>query len=365
MNRLLLKAGALAFLLLFALFGCGSGSSPAEKAGQKKSDVPFVRVQQARITAISDTMELTGSIVAAVTARLATSAEGPIRSLKAREGDVVRKGATLLVIGRSEAADSSLLAAKEDFVKEQEELKAIEALVGSGALPGEQLDKAKANFARAKAQLIRAQETVGDYVIRAPFNGVVSKVNVTEGFYVAPRTVLVEMFDPGSLVLQFAVPEAIVNRVAKDTRVEASLDASPGKVCRAAIRRVYPDLDLKTRSRLIEADCAEGVPLVPGMFARVKLFLRTVPDALVIPAEALVKAPDGSTSVYLVAAGKALKRKVKAGIEEKGLVQVVEGVNVNDRVVVTGQERLKDGVEVKIAGEKEPAAQPGNKKAGE
>ncbi|PKL38226.1 MAG: hypothetical protein CVV42_21580, partial [Candidatus Riflebacteria bacterium HGW-Riflebacteria-2] len=168
MNRFILKAGAVAFLPLFALFGCGSGSGSAEKAGQKKSDIPFVRVEQAKIAAISDTMELTGGIVASVTARLATSAEGPIRSLKAREGDVVRKGATLLVIGRDEAADSALLAAREDLSKEQEELKAIEALVGSGALPGEQLDKARANFARAKAQLIRAQETVGDYVIRAP-----------------------------------------------------------------------------------------------------------------------------------------------------------------------------------------------------
>jgi membrane fusion protein, multidrug efflux system len=336
--------------LLSLLGGCGFFGSSQDGKGQDKKGVPVVKIQPAKQEAISERIEITGNVIATRTARLASGAEGPVESLKVREGDQVRRGSTILTIGKLAAAKSAVVAAQEDFKKEREELKAIEALVAGGALPGEQTDRARSNYARAKATLTKANETLDDYVIRAPWDGTVSKVLVTEGFYVAPRVVVAEMFDPSTLVLQFAIPEKLVPRIDSSTKLEVQLDAFANRRFTASISRLYADLDLRTRSRLAEARLNEKEKIVPGMFVRIQAILKTVSNAVVVPSEAVQQLPDGSKAVYVVVAGKAVRKKVKTGIEDNPKIQITEGIAPDEQIIIGGYERLKDGSEVKIAG---------------
>lgn len=350
------------FLLLFLISGCSAGSD-SKSAPKDKKNIPVVRAQTAKVMAVSETVELTGNIAATKTAKLSSPAEGPIKSLNVREGDFIRKGSVVLRIGRTQSADALLISAQEDLKKEEDELKAVETLVKSGAIPGEQLDKARANFAKAKAQLIRVQENLEDYIIRAPWNGFVSKVHITEGTFVAPRTALVEMFDPGSLVVQFSVPERIAGLITRATKLIVKIDAFPDKQLKAGIIRIYPDLDLKTRSRLIEANLNEKLPVIPGMFVRIKAILNTIPQAVTIPSVAVIQMPNGEKIVYVVSDGKAVRKKINTGIEDSSLslIQVVNGIEPNEQIVVSGHESLKNGIEVKITGDKKSPSVEGNK----
>lgn len=88
------------------------------------------------------------------------------------------------------------------------------------------------------------------------------------------------------------------------------------------------------------------------MFARLAIDLKSVTDALVVPAEAVLTMPDGQKIVYLVKDGKAIKRKVRTGIETERLTQILEGLALGDPVIIEGHERLKDGIDVKLPGEK-------------
>ncbi|MEX0893016.1 MAG: efflux RND transporter periplasmic adaptor subunit, partial [Gemmatimonadota bacterium] len=115
---------------------------------------------------ISRTMELTGSVEAVRAALLASPAEGPVQGLRVLEGDTVNRGALLLTIGRREAADASLAYARESARREAEELKRVEELVGMGALPSEQLDQARVNHERARAQFQQAEQLSSDYQVR-------------------------------------------------------------------------------------------------------------------------------------------------------------------------------------------------------
>jgi membrane fusion protein (multidrug efflux system) len=140
-------------------------------------------------------------------ARLASPGEGPIQNCRVREGDQVNRGQRLVTIGRSGAAAAQVTAAAESVKEQQAELNRTNILVQSGAVPGSQLDTARAKYEGARALLAKARELAGDYSVAAPWDGVVSKVLVKDGDFVAPRAPLVEMYDPHSLVIR-SVPEA-------------------------------------------------------------------------------------------------------------------------------------------------------------
>jgi membrane fusion protein (multidrug efflux system) len=351
MNRRLFITGGLIIGIL-ALVGVWKflGQEKAGAGAKQKKPLPLVAAQDAKIMAISRTVALTGSVTATQAARLASPGEGPVLNCRIREGDAVKRGQRLVTIGRSGAAAAQVTASAEALKEQQAELNRVKILVQSGAIPGSQLDSARAKFEGARALLAKARESAGDYSVAAPWDGVVSKVLVKDGDFVAPRVPLVEMYDPGSLVIRFAVPEAQATEVFKGMPLNVHLDAHPDKDFQGKISRVYPDLDTKSRTRTVEAELDYPLALIPGMFARLKLPLQTVAGATVIPREAVLVTPGGERIAFVLKDGKALRRKLETGIEGEGLVEVTSGLQPGDKVVVAGNEKLRDGMEVKAQG---------------
>ncbi|MHB8066650.1 MAG: efflux RND transporter periplasmic adaptor subunit [Desulfobaccales bacterium] len=351
MNRRRFITGAVIIGIL-ALVGVWKffGQEKAEDAAKQKKPLPLVAAQEVKTLPISRTVELTGSVTATQVARLASPSEGPVQNCRVREGDQVKRGQCLVTIGRSGAAAAQVTAAAESLKEQQAELNRVKILVQSGAIPGSQLDSARAKYEGARAQLSKAKESIGDYCINVPWDGMVSKVLVKDGDFVAPRTPLVEMYDPGSLVIRFAVPEAQATEVFKGMPLQVHLDAHPNKDFQGKISRVYPDLDTKSRTRTVEAELDYPLALIPGMFARLKLPLQTVAGATVVPREAVIVTPSGERIAFVLKDGKALRRKLETGIEGEGLVQIITGLQPGDKVVVAGNEKLRDGMEVKAQG---------------
>jgi len=87
------------------------------------------------------------------------------------------------------------------------------------------------------------------------------------------------------------------------------------------------------------------------MFARLKLPLQTVAEATVVPREAIIVTPNGDRIAFVFKDGKALRRKLETGIEGDGRVQIITGLQPGEKVVVAGNEKLRDGMEVKAQGE--------------
>lgn len=337
------------FLLMLGLFfpGCKSGDSTKTAAQETKKKNPEVRTVSAVKGPISKTLELTGTVEPYRLAQLASPAEGPVINLEVREGDIVNTGDTLLLIGRRKGIEAQIAFYREDLQKEEDNLKRVQQLVQSEALPGEQLDQAKAAFEKAKAQLAKAEETAMDYAVTAPWDGIVYRVLVKDGAYVTPRVPLVEIYDPESLVIRTAIPEQYSAKIKKNIPLVVSLDAFPGNNFKANIIRLYPFLDPQTRTRTIEIDIIQKVSLLPGMFARLTLKLETVASAVIIPVEGIMITPEGRQVIFVIKEGKAVQREVVTGIEEGKRIQIIDGVEPGEEVVVAGNETLKNGREVR------------------
>jgi len=270
--------------------------------------------------------------------------------------------------------DESAAFAKADFGRTAK-------LVESGALPGETQEKARvenvshktrlaaakehlemlrvgptktalavqqASLDEAEARLALAKAKFAECVIEAPFSGTITKVHVRPGDMAAAKARLIEMADLSSVVVRFAVPEAFTVQAHTGMSLEARLDAYPEKVFSGRVIRVYPDLDRRMRTRTVEAKVA-GIPdVMPGMFARLTLELGKVDDAIVVPLAALVTTPEGDKVAFVVKDDKALRCKVKTGIEASDRIQVLEGIDPGDTVIVSGHKELKDGMNVRV-----------------
>jgi len=357
---------ALGLACLLAAGACGSADPVAEPAKVGEKAAP-VRVETVKRGPLALTFALTGSVEAGRIAQLASPAEGPICCTKVREGDIVSKGQTLLKLGRREGVAALETSLNEDLKKEEDNLTRTRRLVEIGALPGEDLDIATAAALRARAQLAKAQETSQDYAVVAPWPGIVSKLKVRDGDFVAPRAPLVEIYDPTSLMVKVAVPEQEAAGLSLGMRAEIELDAYPGQTYAGSITRLYPYLDGHTRTRTTEITLTDPPVLLPGMFARVKLVKETIADAVTVPAYSLVAAPGGGYAAFVAQDGKAVQRTVQTGIEVEGRVRVLAGLEAGDRLIIAGQEKLKDGAAVKaveVDGKKvggegaKPQAQP-------
>jgi len=319
----------------------------------KPQKARVVEVAAAEQSTVSRRLELSGTVEAYRVARLASPAEGPVENISVREGDRVKAGEKLVLIGRKQGAKALIASLREELKKEKNELRRIRELVASQALAEEELDHAKATYENIKAQLIQARESAGDYTITAPWHGVVSRLEVKEGEFVAPRAVLMEMYDPDSLVIRAAVPERYAVAISPDMRVDIRLDAYPQKSVHGRITRIYPYLDDRMRTRTMEIVPDKPLDLLPGMFARLQMVLEEHDDAIMVPREAIVSTPQGE-SVFVVREGKAEQRGVETGIEEEKQIQILSGVGAGDKVVVAGNQKLKPGTVVRLAKGEQP-----------
>lgn len=342
------------------IYGVTAGKSETGESPKQKMP-PVVEVVSAVNAELSLGLELTGSAEPYQFARLASPAEGPVLNIRVREGDQVKAGDALLAIGRKKGIDALIISLREELKKEEDNLDRTRQLVESGALAGEQLDQARAAHEKVRAQLVKAEENAQDYTIEAPWEGVVSRLLVKDGEFVSPRASLLEMYDPSSLVIRAAVPEKHAARIATGMPVDVRLDAYPDDILKGRIERIYPYLDPRLRTRTVEIVLGKHVLLLPGMFARLKVLMKTVNDAVIVPAEALVSTPKGEM-VFVLEDGKAVGRLVETGIEEANRIQIVTGVQPGDKVIVAGNEKLKDGTAVSISGaEKSNKEKPQNK----
>ena len=281
-----------------------------------------------------------------------------------------------------------------DFAARDQER--IRQLVNRGGLAGETLEKARVGLVDLQSQLASAQQRLGmlesgptktaiavqealvkeaeekvkwaqvklvEGTIVAPFTGVVTKVFVRVGDLASLKSPLVELLNPSSILLRFAMPEALVGArsLSPGTPCDScpilvNLDAYPGKSYRAKIVRIYPEVDQQTRHRLVEAKLVDKVNLASGMFARIKVSVESAPDALTVPSEAVGTTLSGDKVVLIVREGKAVRVKVSTGIVQGDRTQIVSGLQAGDRVIVLGQKSVKDGAPVKIAAEGKPTS---------
>jgi RND family efflux transporter MFP subunit len=165
---------------------------------------------------------------------------------------------------------------------------------------------------------------------------------------------LLKLGGKATIILSGAVAGGASDKAARED------DAIEGKVT-----VVSPALDPNstTVEVWIQAKNPKG-RLRPGTSVKISMLARTVPNAVVIPAAAVLTAPDGSSYVMLAGSdNKAHQKTVKTGIRQEDQVQILDGLAEGDRVIASGAYGLPDNTKIRVeaATESDKADQPSNK----
>jgi len=174
--------------------------------------------------------------------------------------------------------------------------------------------------------------------IHSPFDGVVINIGAREGQYVTPSTELYKIADLSRVWVFADVYENEVPWIQAGDPVDMKLAAIPGKVFTGRVGYIYPYAEAKTRTIRVRLEFDNPDRLLkPDMFADVTIHAQRKVDAVVIPAEAVVRSGEREQVFVVRGPGKFEPREVRLGVTSQGMVQVVEGVTAGEQVVTSSQ----------------------------
>jgi len=352
--------------VLTALAALGFGAlvwhrlSLVRQTSEQARPLPLVQVTTPTLVDMERKLLLTADILPIQQADLMAKVAGYLDAICVDRGDRVRAGQLLAVIRQPELEHQLQRAqASHDFAKLTHER--LQQLFDRELIAKQELDDAHTKYEVAKRDLELQQTYVQYAKIVAPFDGYVTKRHVDPGALIPQATGLVSavntivtVMDLSQVKVLINIPERDVTSVHLGDPLSLTVDAYPDQSFQGRVSRFAPALDPASRTLQVEIDVPNSdLILKPGMFARVTLVLERRPQALVVPAEALLVNELGSF-LYVIAASQdgaptVRRATVRTGIEDAGQVEILVGLGPRDEIVRAGKELVRDGSRVRVA----------------
>jgi membrane fusion protein (multidrug efflux system) len=338
-------AGLLAAVL--ALAACGDPGDGARKGDG--AEAVQVTTTVVRRQPFNDTLEAIGTAQARESVTITAKVSETVERVHFASGDEVGKGAVLVTLSgqqqRASLAEAQAAATEADRLYRRQQELAQQQLIARSQLDTQ---RAARDAARARVAQVRAQ--LGERVIRAPFAGVLGIRQVSPGALVTPGTAIATLDDVSRMYVDFPVPESALAQVAAGQKVSGTVGAWPGEVFDGTVETVAARVDPATRSVTVRAAFANHErQLRPGMLVSVRL-QRPEREALLVPEIAIVQIGQTSFAWRVKADGSVEQARVALGTRSGGKVEVLEGLQAGDRIVVDGTGKLRPGAKVVDAG---------------
>lgn len=292
-----------------------------------------IRTVKVRKGTLTPTVDVVGSVaynerdVAVVQAR----ANGYLERLYVRAPlDPVRKGQAL-----AELYVPDWVAAQEDFLAVQR----MGENAPEGLLDGAQQRMRLAGMSDEQIRLIKTSgKTHLRLTITAPISGVVSELTARQGMTVMSGAPLFKISGLTTVWINAEVPENLAAQVRPGNVIEARTAALPDKVFHGKVSAILPEVNTATRTLKARVEVVNpSGQLVPGMFVRIYFTPNKEKEVLLIPSEAVIQT--GQRSVVMVALdnGKFMPVNIEVGTEANGQTEVRKGLEIDQKVVVSGQ----------------------------
>lgn len=294
----------------------------------------------------ANTLAVSGTIQANEQVEIRGQVSGLVRSISFQEGSAVRKGQVLVKIDDTELrAQLSEVTTRQGLAAENERRAAL--LLQKEAISREEYDLARAEFksAQAQSQLVRAQ--LAKTSVLAPFTGRIGLRNISVGEYLVPTTVVANLVSTDPVKITFAIPEKYASQVKTGSQLRFTVAGTTDKHT-ATVYAIEPGIETATRTLLLRARAANpDNALRPGSFANIDLPLNTIPNALLVPTQAVIPVQNGK-KVFISKGGKAKEVLVQTSTRTEDDVLVTGGLQAGDTVLTTGIMTLKEGAPVKV-----------------
>jgi RND family efflux transporter MFP subunit len=350
----LMISGSILVAAAALVAGCHSESSVHSAAVETFQ----ARIVESRQVEVPKVIRTTGTLHARETAILSAQVMGRVQQVLVHEGDNVATGQTLVVLDDStlrasvdqadaavKAATSQQAAAQTNADLAASTLARYKQLQAQKSVSPQEMDevtrRAEAAAAQveafrsqgsaAKAQAAGASAMLGYTRIRAPFAGVITSRTADPGTLAAPGVPLLQVDSAGALQFQTTVDESAIAAVHAGMKIPVRLDAMPSSID-GTVAQIVPAADPASHTFLVKINVPPSKQLRAGMYGAAEVSTGAG-QAIVVPRSAVVVRGSLSCAYVLDADGIAQLRYVTLGREQDGVVEVLSGISVGEKLV--------------------------------
>lgn len=344
---MLSRPSRLTLLLLFSL--CATAPFTHAQQGAVEVIVQAVKREQ-----LQTRIEALGTLRANESIQLTSNVSKTVTRINFDDGMRVSKGDVLVEM--TSAEEQALLdEARFNAEEAKKQLDRVRSLVASKAASESLLDQRQREYEAARARSAALEARLRDLRLLAPFSGVVGLRNISVGALVTPGTSITTLNDDSRMKVDFTVPAIFLGALRVGLPIIATSHDLNNRKFEGEVYSIDNQIDPVTRAITVRALIPnEEHTLRQGMLMMVELYAAQR-DALVVPESALV--PMGSNNFVFVtqqqnSAVAVERREIKIGERMQGFVEVLTGVNHDDKVVIHGLQKIRSGQSVNVIAEK-------------
>ncbi|MBK9733788.1 MAG: efflux RND transporter periplasmic adaptor subunit [Saprospiraceae bacterium] len=294
----------------------------------------------------TETISTTGTIVANEEVEIKSEISGKITGIYFKEGTFIKVG-QLLVKLNDDDLQAQVRKLNIEIKMAEEKEGRMKQLLAATAISKEEYDVQLTSLNLLKANVDIIKVDISKTRITAPFSGIIGFKNVSPGAIISSSTVIASIQNTQPLKLEFSIPEKYNNLIYQGITVDFKVTGS-NIINKANVYAKEPKIDQNTRTSKVRAIFSNpGGKLFPGSFAEINISIGEKRKVKMVPTIAYI--PDiAGAKLFVKRGGVAVSVPVKAGIRTEKEIQILEGLNDGDTVIVSGMLQLKPKMPVEV-----------------
>lgn len=321
----------------------------ALNAAETPNEMPPVPIESTKVSesTLYNAASAQGEIKAVKSIVLQSDISGKVSDLHLAEGQSVQAGETIIKLEDS-IYNAALKQAKAKHELSELKYERVKKLLQKGTGSSSEVEEALASLQFDEASVELATANVKKTHIVAPFAGVLGLKDVDIGDYINPGQPLVELVDISTILVDFYLPERYLLQLKEGLAVQLQIDAIADKTFTGKVYAISPALDSNLRAIHARAIFDNtDLLLKPGLFSRLNIVFNSYEHALTVPEESIIY-KENSFYVFKIIGDEVALTEVRIGVKEKGMVQILSGLEKDDEIVLAGQIKLFDGAKIMI-----------------
>jgi RND family efflux transporter MFP subunit len=346
-------------VLIAALYGCADPSAPELMTKEAASGIR-VTVTGPRQRSIDYVLNALGSVESIHHPTISAETSGQIVSIEVSEGQAIAAQQLLATIDNTlhgieaDKAKAELQRQQVLLDNQQREVNHLLRLAKSQSVSKDRLEDEQAQLQMLSAllEVAKKQRQQALYLesktrVQAPREGLIAKRHVSLGDYVTPGQPLFDLVSVKKLRARLAFPEHHAASICVGKEVELSSPVAQATVAVGTVTSINPRINPRSRALDVIVEFDNPGDWYPGASVDATLTVGQSENALTIPTLAVVRR-GGNDVVFIVDGDRASARTVQLGWREGDWVEIVEGLGLQDQVVIEGSALVSDGSQLVI-----------------